>query len=110
MRRAARRDSNEPDIIEAFEVDGWLTIRTSVKDGPDFFACSPDGDIIGVEVKNPTRKGNRRDYVSAGQVAWHDAWSKRSAPVFLIETVAQAKECIRLVINRRGERRMESTP
>jgi Holliday junction resolvase len=109
MRRAARRDNNERDLLDAFAAAGWLTIQTSVKDGPDFFACSPCGTIVGVEAKNPTRKA-RPDYVSAGQVAWHDAWSKRGAPVFVIETIAQVEECIRLVINRRGERRMESTP
>jgi hypothetical protein len=38
MRRAARRDGVEPDIVELFQVSGWTVLRVSVKDGPDFFA------------------------------------------------------------------------
>lgn len=39
MRRAAKRDAVEADIIEALKVRGWSVLQVSVKDGPDLFAA-----------------------------------------------------------------------
>jgi hypothetical protein len=46
MRRAAKRDLSEPDILELFQVYGWSVLRVSVKDGPDFFAAKHGAETL----------------------------------------------------------------
>jgi hypothetical protein len=46
LRRAAKRDIVEPDIVELFQVSGWSVLRISVKDGPDFFAAKHGAETL----------------------------------------------------------------
>jgi hypothetical protein len=38
VRRAAKRDLSEPEVLDTFKAFGWSVLQISVKDGPDFFA------------------------------------------------------------------------
>jgi Holliday junction resolvase len=39
MRRAAKRDAVESQIVEVLRKRGWSVLQVSVKDGPDLFAA-----------------------------------------------------------------------
>jgi hypothetical protein len=97
VRRAAKRDLVEPDIIELFQVSGWSVLRVSVKDGPDFFAakkCYPNGDrvlrCVAVECKTGTRK------LRPGQQAFRKTWQ---GEYVVLRTVDEAAAFLRGSVN-----------
>lgn len=51
MRRAAKRDDNEPLIVQAIQSAGWTVIRVSSPGFPDL-ACAKDGLFVPLEVKS----------------------------------------------------------
>lgn len=51
MRRAAKRDDNEPLIVRAVESAGWLAIRVSDSGIMDLL-CAKDGRLVPLEVKS----------------------------------------------------------
>jgi hypothetical protein len=97
LRRAAKRDIVEPDIVELFQVSGWTVLRVSVKDGPDFFASrriylqnSRGGPIgsrtVAVECKTGTRK------LRPGQDAFRRMWQDEYV---VLRTVDEAAAFLR---------------
>jgi Holliday junction resolvase len=52
-RRAARRDSNEPDIVRDLRKIGHRVIQHSGKGEPDLFVLDFGGRWIAMEVKKP---------------------------------------------------------
>jgi len=88
MRKAAQRDKNEPEIVDAFRKTGKFVTHLSGKDIPDLLVITPGRDvplfvvesvdqaldvsmlnepICLVEVKNPD--GGK---LTPGQVTWHN--------------------------------------
>jgi Holliday junction resolvase-like predicted endonuclease len=82
VRRAAKRDSNEPAIVEALEQTGWLVHRISDPGMADLICYNPRQQRFAlVEVK--TRRGK----LTGPQVAFHGKW-----PVTVIRSVDEAIE------------------
>lgn len=52
MRRAAKRDDNEPLIVRAIQSAGWAVFRVSDTGLPDLL-CAKDGRLVPLEVKAP---------------------------------------------------------
>lgn len=52
MRRAAKRDANEPEIIEALEAVGCVVFPLNQEKLPDLLVVRKDGVIFLLEVKN----------------------------------------------------------
>lgn len=51
MRRAAKRDDNEPLIVRAIQSAGWTVVRVSDRGVPDLL-CAKDGRLEMLEVKS----------------------------------------------------------
>ena len=67
MRRAAKRDQSERDIITALRLMGWSVLPVSVANGPDLFA-SKGQRTVAIECKTGTRK------LRPGQAEWSGTW------------------------------------
>lgn len=63
MRRAARRDSTEPEIVQMFEAHGWTVVRLSQKGVPDL-AVTKGRLTLWVECKS------KRGSLTEAQKAW----------------------------------------
>jgi Holliday junction resolvase len=75
MRRAAKRDSSEADIVSTLRQLGWSVLQVSVKDGPDLFAAKhyyPSGGwycrTVAIECKTGKRK------LKPGQAEFAKVW------------------------------------
>jgi hypothetical protein len=80
MRRAAKRDQSEGDIVDALLSAGWSVERWSQRDCPDLVLGRRGINLL-AEVK--TGKKTRR----AGQAKWHREWRGR---VIVLRTVEEA--------------------
>ena len=75
MRRAARRDGNEPPIVHGLEMAGWSVRRVDEEDFPDLvlakYGINLLMEVIGDEKfkKNRTRAG-----LTEGQHSFHQSW------------------------------------
>lgn len=93
MRRAARIDANQPEIVKALRKAGCsVTSLAAVGQGvPDLLVGwqSKDGDreLVLMEVKDGSKPPSRRR-LTEDQQEWHEAW--RGRPVAIVETVADA--------------------
>lgn len=93
MRRAAKRDDNEREIIKAMEAVGCLVQQLSQGDGvPDLLVGCPSGKLIVVEVKDGAKPRSGRK-LTEKELAWHSRWSR--FPVFIVETVDDAVKASR---------------
>jgi hypothetical protein len=98
VRRAAKRDLSEPEVLDTFKAFGWSVLQISVKDGPDFFASKR------VEAETPTRvrfgyqrvvaveckTGKRK--LRPGQVAFSSVWQ---GEYVVLRTADEALEFLR---------------
>lgn len=82
--RQARRDRNEPAIVQMLEAGGCSVIRHSAAGEPDLFVFTPHGFLALVEVKS--QGGTLTD----AQIRWRARW-RGPAPVTCrtVEDVAQ---------------------
>jgi Holliday junction resolvase len=89
MRRAARIDKNQPDIVAIFERYGFSVQRAQAMGSgfPDLILGYGGRNYL-VEVKDGTAKPSERQ-LNDLQKAWHSEWRGQ---VCVIETVAQAIE------------------
>ncbi len=90
-RYAAKRDKNEPEIIEALERAGWLVRQLSTKGIPDLL-CIRGSAVMLLEVKMPGKKLN-------------DAQSGffnllQGAPIWVVYSVDDALECAAKAVTR----------
>jgi Holliday junction resolvase len=76
MRRAAKRDSSEADIVSTLRQLGWSVLQVSVKDGPDLFAAKhyyPSGGwycrTVAIECKTGKKK------LKPGQERFRETWA-----------------------------------
>jgi hypothetical protein len=71
MRRAAKRDTSEAEVIWMFKKLGWSVLQISVKDGPDLFAAKRQNQrqrTVAAECKSGKSK------LRPGQVTFRDNW------------------------------------
>ena len=67
MRRAAKRDANEPEIIRAFKARGWSVQQVSERGCPDLLV-GRGRVLLLVEVKGKGAK------LTPDQRTWFEAW------------------------------------
>jgi hypothetical protein len=77
MRRAAKRDANEPNIINSLRAGGWTVTQLSGKGLPDLM-CMKDGEVHFAEVKMPGGK------METAQVDLHEEWERAGVPVAVV--------------------------
>lgn len=89
MRRRARTDGNQSEIVAALRKAGALVHCTHQLGGgfPDLF-CNYRGRIFGFEVKDPTQKPSDRK-LTADEQAFHENWNRSGQTIFVIETAEQ---------------------
>lgn len=87
MRRAAKRDANERQIIDALVNAGCAVVQL---DRPlDLLVCRPCGDTLLIEVKNPTHYGKLNDEQEAFVASW-------PGEIHVVRTVDEALAAIQL--------------
>ncbi len=91
MRRAARIDENQPDIVAALRAVGASVqpLHAVGKGCPDLLVAHRMVNYV-IEIKNPDKPVRDRR-LKPDQITWHDAWR---APVHIVETVADALRVI----------------
>jgi hypothetical protein len=87
MRRAAKRDDNEPAIVKALELSGWTVVRVSDAGAPDLL-CARNGRIVLMEVKGPKGK------LTTAQVKTH---TRLDAAGVVVRVVRSPEEAIGFV-------------
>jgi Holliday junction resolvase len=92
MRRAAKVDATQEDIVAALRKAGASVLSLAPIGGgcPDILACK-DGRAWLFEAKNPERSKKRRGPNSL-QEEWHQRWS--GCPVLVVLTPEQALRAI----------------
>ena len=70
MRRAAKRDANEPHVIEALERAGGQVWPISSAGGPDLLVLTPQGTWLPLEVKNPAGRNRATARQTAARAPW----------------------------------------
>ena len=88
-RRAARRDVNEPQIIQQFRDLGCVVEQLSAKGVPDLMVHFL-GDVHLVEVKHDNEP------LTPDQKRWHDAWAKGGSIPDIVRTEAHARKLVRI--------------
>lgn len=88
MRRALRRDSNEPLVVEALRAVGALVFRLNERDLPDLLV-GYRGQWLLIEIKGAAgpKGGTKGRRLLPGQQAFHDQVRLRGLPVHVVRTV-----------------------
>ena len=84
MRRAARIDANQAEVVAALHRCGWqvLSLAPMGRGVPDILACRANTLRL-IEVKDGSKPPSARKLTKA-QVEWHKSW-----PVTVIERIEQ---------------------
>ena len=87
MRRAARIDANQPEIVAALRGVGAAVqpLHTVGKGCPDLLVSHRMTNYL-IEIKDGAKPPSARR-LTQDQLDWHDAWR---APVFVVSTIAEA--------------------
>lgn len=85
--KKAKRDKNEPDIVDALIRVGATVQRLSESDTPDLVVGFRGVNYL-IEVKD---KGNK---LSSGQVNWHQNWRGQVNTVYTVDEVLRLIEAI----------------
>lgn len=96
MRRAARIDENQPEIVQALEAIGCTVDSLAAVGGgvPDLLVGYHGFNLL-IEVKNPDKRPSQRKLTPA-QIEWHGAWAGQKS---VIETVDQAIAYVRSFVD-----------
>lgn len=86
MRRAAKRDENEPAVIGVFEAAGGTVQPLSIPGGPDLLVGLRQRTLL-VEVKDGAKVESRRR-LTRDQKRWHEWW--QGSPVHVVRSVDDA--------------------
>lgn len=91
MRRAARIDANQPEIIKALRGVGAAVqpLHTVGKGCPDLLVSHRMVNYL-IEVKDGAKPPSARR-LTDDQITWHDAWR---APVHIVITIEDALDVI----------------
>ena len=81
MQRAARRDDNEGDIVEALRRHGFTVAKLSMPDVPDLLVARSDHPATLLEVKQPGKR------LRQGQQDFADRWPLR---IHVVHSPAEA--------------------
>jgi hypothetical protein len=85
VRRAAKRDESEAEVIAMFRLLGWSVLQINVQDGPDLFAAKFKRTVA-VECKTGKRK------LRPGQSKFNDNWYGEYAVLRCAEDVERLNE------------------
>ena len=83
-RTAARRDSNEPEIVQAYIAAGCTVVRLSAKGCPDLLVGLHGVNYL-IEVKEDKGK------LTYDQIEFHETWGGQVA---IVRTIEEALEVI----------------
>jgi len=91
MRRAARVDGNQAEIVKALrQIGASVATCHAVGQGFPDICVGYNGDTFLLEIKDPTKpKGDQK--LTPSQVEWHKSWRGHVA---VVKTVQQALEAI----------------
>ena len=92
MRRSAKRDANEPEIIAALRAVGCLVQPLSAPGVPDLLVWSPWYGLMLLEVKDGSKPPSARK-LTPEQVAWHTQW--REAEILVVSSVVDALDAVK---------------
>lgn len=86
-RYAAKRDENEPEIVQVFEAHGWTVHKINDKGFPDLVCARSPDRLLLVEVIGPGKAKNFRksDGLTEHQVAFHQGWPTEIHKVRTVE-------------------------
>jgi Holliday junction resolvase len=86
MRRAARVDDNQPEIVEAFRRLGWsVLIISQLKNCCDIFV-SKNGRTVAVEIKDGSKPPSKRK-LTEGEAEFKKDWQGEYTIIESIEDV-----------------------
>ena len=88
-RRAARRDVNEPAVVNALRELGCVVVPISAEGVPDL-AVGYLGRNHWVEVKHDN------ETLNAKQAEWHDAWATAGERPLVVRTEAHARKAVKM--------------
>jgi len=88
MRRAARTDFNQTEIVKALREAGCSvqSLAAIGKGCPDLLVADKYGTLYLFEVKDGAKSASRRQ-LTDDQVLWHQAWC---GPVYVVTSLAEA--------------------
>jgi Holliday junction resolvase len=86
MRKAAKRDGNEGEIVKALRQQGASVVFLNMADAPDLLV-GLGGITYLVEIKTPSGR------LRSGQIRWHESW--RGSPVAVVRSVEEALEVLK---------------
>lgn len=91
---AAKRDENEPEIVQVFEAHGWTVHRINDKGFPDL-VCGRNEKIRLVEVLGPGKLKNyrRTGGLTPAQVLFHEWWPGTIYKVRNVEEAMAVAAC-----------------
>jgi hypothetical protein len=81
LRRAAKRDAVEAEIVDTLRACGWSIHYMSARNAPDLLAGKHGLNLL-IEVKSGTKK------LRPGQADWHRDW--RGGTPYVLRSVADA--------------------
>lgn len=89
MRRAARTDSNQGEIVAALRAAGCTVQSLAAVGGgvPDLLVADRDGVLILLECKDGSKPPSARR-LTQEQEAWHEEW--RGSPIYVVTDAEEA--------------------
>lgn len=95
MRRAAKIDANQGDIVQAFRALGCsVAITSAVGDGFPDLVVGINGLNVLVEVKDGSRPPSERKLTPA-QVVFHEGWRGQAVVVISVEQAVALVNAVR---------------
>lgn len=91
MRRAAKRDSNEVEIIRLLRLAGCSVQQLSAPGVPDLLVGKNGVNVL-LEIKDPAQPPYKRQ-LTPDQVTWHLRWEGQVA---VVETADQSLSIVKL--------------
>jgi Holliday junction resolvase len=91
MRRAAKVDANQPEIVQALRDAGWsVAVMSAVGQGFPDLVIGRDGVNVLVEVKDGSKPPSAQK-LTPDQVEFHAAWNGRIEVVNSVESALQLR-------------------
>jgi hypothetical protein len=95
MRRAAKRDANQPEIVAALRKVGVFVVDLAgVADGIPDIMCGWHGSWKLLEIKDGTRIPSQRQ-LKPKQVIFHADCAERGLPCYVVKSVDEALSLFR---------------
>lgn len=86
FRRAARVDSNQPEVVNAFRSLGWsVLIISQLKNCCDIIV-SKNGSTIAIEIKDGSKPPSKQK-LTKGEIEFKESWQGRYELVTCIDDV-----------------------